>query len=255
VSPSLRSGRGRAVIVIGSALLAGALTYGGHTALSSQRITDPADSSAALEPSPESAGPTVTAPPVPPSTPTPSTVRPSPSSRTPTPRSTPSPALTSAPGAKASRPPGKVSRASFRVEIPEIDAVLPVVPVGVARDGQMALPDDPSTAGWYRFGPSPEDDIGAAVISAHVDSRDEVGPLARLGRLGRGDRIVVTVDGTRVDYVVERVDQYAKTALDVDALFSRTGPARLHLVSCGGEWDPRTRHYEDNVVAIARRVS
>ena len=36
------------------------------------------------------------------------------------------------------RPPGKVSRASFRVEIPELDAVLPVVPVGVARDGQMA---------------------------------------------------------------------------------------------------------------------
>ncbi|MFC7490299.1 MULTISPECIES: class F sortase [unclassified Knoellia] len=189
-------------------------------------------------------------------TPSPSTsavVRPSPRGPSPTP--SPSPVVTSSPKAGASRPPGRVSTASFRVEIPEIDAVLPVVPVGVAEDGQMALPDDPSTAGWYRFGPGPKDDSGAAVISAHVDSRDEVGPLARLNRLDRGDRIVVTVDGTGVDYVVERVDQYAKTALDVDALFSRTGPARLHLVSCGGEWDPSARHYEDNVVAVARRAS
>lgn len=141
------------------------------------------------------------------------------------------------------------------MEIPSLGVVLPVVPVGVARDGQMALPDDPDIGGWYRFGPGPTSGAGASVISAHVDSRDEVGPLARLPRLDRGARIVVTVGGDRVVYVVERVDQYAKTALDVDALFSRSGPARLHLVSCGGEWNPRTRHYEDNVVAIARRAS
>lgn len=141
------------------------------------------------------------------------------------------------------------------MEIPSLDATLPVVPVGVAKDGQMALPDDPSIAGWYRFGPGPTSDRGASVISAHVDSRDEVGPLAKLDRLDRGDRIIVIVAGEQVEYVVDRVDRYAKTALDLDALFSRTGPARLHLVSCGGEWNPRTRHYEDNVVAVARRAS
>jgi sortase (surface protein transpeptidase) len=143
----------------------------------------------------------------------------------------------------------------FELAIPSLDVRMPVVPVGVAKDGQMALPDDPDVAGWYRFGPSPTSSRGANVISAHVDSRDEVGPLAKLPRLDVGARIVVTVDGTRVEYVVERVDQYAKKALDVDALFARSGPARLHLVSCGGEWNPRTRHYDDNVVAIARRAS
>jgi LPXTG-site transpeptidase (sortase) family protein len=141
------------------------------------------------------------------------------------------------------------------VEIPSIDVVLPVVPVGVADDGQMALPRDPDIGGWYRYGPGPASEAGASVISAHVDSRDEVGPLAKLPRLDRGDRVLVTVDGARAVYVVDRVDQYAKTALDTDALFSRSGPPRLHLVSCGGEWNPRTRHYEDNVVVIARRAS
>ena len=145
--------------------------------------------------------------------------------------------------------------ARFELAIPSVGVRMPVVPVGVAKDGQMALPDDPGVAGWYRFGPSPTSDEGANVISAHVDSRDKVGPLAALPRLKPGARIVVTVDGTRVHYVVERVDQYAKKALDVDALFARSGPARLHLVSCGGEWNPRTRHYDDTVVAIARRAS
>lgn len=141
------------------------------------------------------------------------------------------------------------------MEIPSLGATLPVVPVGVAKDGQMAIPDDPSIAGWYRFGAGPTSGSGASVISAHVDSRDEVGPLAKLDRLDRGDRILVIVAGEQVEYVVDRVDRYAKTALDLDALFSRTGPARLHLVSCGGEWNPETGHYEDNVVAVARRAS
>ena len=149
----------------------------------------------------------------------------------------------------------RANTARFELAIPSVGVRMPVVPVGVAKDGQMALPDDPGVAGWYRFGPSPTSDEGANVISAHVDSRDKVGPLAALPRLKPGARIVVTVDGTRVHYVVERVDQYAKKALDVDALFARSGPARLHLVSCGGEWNPRTRHYDDNVVAIARRAS
>lgn len=232
------------MVAIAAALVAGTLAYAGYAALSPSRLTDPADASAALEPSASSAGPST---PSPTATPSPSaTASPLPS----TTRATPTPTRTpSLPKEK------KSSASSFRVEIPSLDATLPVVPVGVAKDGQMALPDDPSIAGWYRFGSGPTSDSGASVISAHVDSRDKVGPLAKLDRLDRGDRILVIVAGEQVEYVVDRVDHYAKTALDLDALFSRTGPARLHLVSCGGEWNPETGHYEDNVVAVARRAS
>ena len=241
-----------------AALLAGVLAFVAYAALSPSRITDPDEVTAALEvpsatpaPSPTVPSPTVPSPTVP--SPTPS-VSPSPSV---SPRTSPR-ARTAAPAprptaTKAPRSPA--AKADFRVEIPSLDVVLPVLPVGVSKDGQMALPKDPDIGGWYRFGPGPTSGTGASVISAHVDSRDKVGPLAKLPDLDKGDRIIVTVDGARVEYVVERVDQYAKTALDVDALFSRSGPARLHLVSCGGEWNSRTRHYEDNVVAIARRSS
>ncbi|WP_404386693.1 class F sortase [Knoellia locipacati] len=241
------SGVGRAAIVTVVALLAGVLGFAGYAAFSPPRLTDPVEVTAALEPS-SSAGSSRTTPPAtpsPPGSPTASSAQDRPVVRPAVPSRTPA----------APAPEQDAGADRFRVEIPSLDVVLPVVPVGVAADGQMALPKDPDIGGWYRFGPEPTAAAGASVISAHVDSRDEVGPLAKLPRLKKGATIVVTVGGARVKYVVERVDQYAKTALDTDALFSRSGPARLHLVSCGGEWNPRTRHYEDNVVAIARRAT
>lgn len=245
MSPAWSSGPGRAVVVAAAALLAGLLAWGAYAVLSPDRLTDPADVTAALDPTPTTSGTTES----PSAAPSP-TGRPSPSA---TASGGPAtvPTRPAAPAPRAQRP----AASRFELAIPSLDVRMPVVPVGVAEDGQMALPDDPDVAGWYRFGPSPTSREGANVISAHVDSRDGVGPLAKLPRLDVGARIVVTVDGARVEYVVERVDQYAKKALDVDALFARSGPARLHLVSCGGEWNPRTRHYDDNVVAIARRAS
>ncbi len=59
-----------------------------------------------------------------------------------------------------------------RIVVPGIDAELPVVPTAVRADGAMEIPDDPRTAGWYRFGPDPTSDSGAMVVAAHIDSRE-----------------------------------------------------------------------------------
>jgi hypothetical protein len=37
----------------------------------------------------------------------------------------------------------------------------------------------------------------------------------------------------------------------LDALFQRTGPPRLVLLTCGGEFQPELRSYADNVVVVA----
>ena len=34
-------------------------------------------------------------------------------------------------------------------------------------------------------------------------------------------------------------------------LFSRAGPPRLALITCGGAFNDTTRHYADNVVIVA----
>ncbi len=161
-----------------------------------------------------------------------------------------------APTPQASTPPAAdPRRIPTRLTVPALSARLSVEPTGVDGQGFMALPGSPSVAGWYRHGPAPGSQAGATVIAAHVDTRREgPGPLARLDRLRAGDTIEVTTDAGHVHYRVVEVIRQSKAQLDLDALFSRDGPERLHLVTCGGAFDARTRHYEDNVVAVATRV-
>lgn len=139
-----------------------------------------------------------------------------------------------------------------RLEIPSAGVRMPLTDVALDPRGDMELPPSPKVAGWYRYGPAPGSGAGAAVIAAHVDTPKEgVGPLEVLEDLEPGT-VVVVRSGTRVTrYAVQSVRKVGKGELDLDALFARDGPPRLHLVTCGGEFDRRTRQYADNVVAVA----
>ncbi|WP_432938031.1 class F sortase [Kribbella sp. CA-253562] len=140
-----------------------------------------------------------------------------------------------------------------RVTIPSIGLELPVRAVGVAADGQMELPVNPAVVGWYRFGPVPADQQGAVVLGGHLDSREYgVGPLVRLRKLRVGALIEVrTTDGGTARYQVEGVRDVDKQKLAVGELFARTGARRLHLVTCGGPYDPNGGGYRDNLVVTA----
>lgn len=129
----------------------------------------------------------------------------------------------------------------------------PVVPVGLAADGALALPADPATAGWYRFGAWPGRPTGTAVIAAHVNSRAlGAGPMTRLARTRVGDEVTVwNAGGRRTHYRVTSVGSAPKSALPVTDLFARGGTARLALVTCGGSFDTSTRSYRDNEIVWA----
>jgi hypothetical protein len=140
-----------------------------------------------------------------------------------------------------------------RLSVASVGISLPVLPVGVDQAGQMALPGSAFTAGWYRFGRGPLDHEGATVVAGHVDTAEEgVGPLARLASVRAGALVSLTADGRTVTYRVVRVERVAKSVLDLPRLFARTGPPRLHLVTCGGDYLPGQGGYQDNVVVSAR---
>ena len=143
-----------------------------------------------------------------------------------------------------------------RVSIASVDIAMEVRATGVTSDGQMELPDDPRTIGWYRFGALPGDDRGSAVLGGHVDSvRFGTGPLARLASVQDGARVTVTgADGQRIDYRVTSVERITKSALPVDRLFAPDVDHRLVLVTCGGRYLPEAGGYEDNIVVIAEPV-
>lgn len=151
---------------------------------------------------------------------------------------------------RAAVPPVRVSIADARVDVE-------VVPVGVETGGFMELPVDPAIAGWYRFGSDPWSPDGNTVISAHIDAPDyPIGPFAVLRDLAPATRVeVVGQDGRSALYAVESVTYYPKEALPTEDLFAREGTNDLVLITCGGEFDSRTGHYDDNVVVVAAPVA
>jgi len=141
-----------------------------------------------------------------------------------------------------------------RVRLPALRVDAPVTPVGVDDRGRMDVPFNIRTVGWYRFGPGPGATTGSAVLSGHVDDRDQgYGAFHRLGDLAPGDPVAVDLaDGGALSYLVETVTRVPKGDLPVDEVFARTGAPRLTLVTCGGPFDDDAHAYTENVVVVAR---
>ena len=167
------------------------------------------------------------------------------------------PAATSAPSTAAPArtvPAAPEPARPVRVGIPRIDVDTRIVPVGMDASRAVEVPDDISIVGWYApTGVEPGSDRGSAVLVAHRDGDvGGAGVFYDLGRLEPGDRVVVTdADGRRLRYEVVSREYIDRRRLPVDELFGATGPPRLTLISCGGEYVPERGGYQDNVVVTA----
>jgi sortase (surface protein transpeptidase) len=141
--------------------------------------------------------------------------------------------------------------APVHLDIPALGVDAPIVPVGVEARGTMEVPEDVSTAGWYRFGPLPGA-RGSAMVIGHVDSRTQgPGVFFGLSKLPLGERIGIQLDGGPTQFFVSVARRFIdKDELPLD-LYARDGPPRLTLVTCGGGFDERSRSYSHNVVVYA----
>jgi hypothetical protein len=139
-----------------------------------------------------------------------------------------------------------------RISFPAQGVDAPVVPVATSAAGSLDLPDDPRTIGWWVGGAAPGAAAGNVVLAGHVDShRLGIGTFAVLRSLDVGDSVVVTdaLDGAHPYRVVAR-RQLSKADLPAE-LFDQRGVPGLVLITCGGRFDPHTRHYDDNVIVVA----
>ena len=147
--------------------------------------------------------------------------------------------------------------APVSLTIASVEVTVPIDPVGVQSDGQMEIPPLAERAGWYRFGASPGEAAGTAVVAAHVDSVASagLGPFARLTDVQVGDAVQVTLDsGGVAQYTVTGVERTAKPAVVWADVFTRDGAPQLVLVTCGGEFSRDARSYTDNVIVTAEPV-
>ncbi|GAA2878718.1 hypothetical protein GCM10010517_40810 [Streptosporangium fragile] len=124
--------------------------------------------------------------------------------------------------------------------------------VGVDARGALRVPSAPHELGWWSGGARPGSAAGRVVVAGHVDTaRHGPGALFRLADALPGDEVHVrTADGGLHTYRVVARRLYPKNRLPAQ-VFARTGPPCLVLITCAGPFDPRTRHYRDNLVVYA----
>jgi sortase (surface protein transpeptidase) len=143
--------------------------------------------------------------------------------------------------------------APVALHIPSIDVhVRRLVPLGLAEDGSLEVPEDADVPGWFALGPSPGQ-FGPAVIAGHVDSATGPAVFYGLGALRSGDRVKVPRrDGSVATFTVYRVESYAKSEFPTREVYGNTtSRAELRLITCGGEYDGDAG-YLSNTVAYAR---
>jgi hypothetical protein len=158
----------------------------------------------------------------------------------------PATAPTSAPRPPKLRPVAIVPE-PLRLMVPSIRTTAAVTPVGVRNDGSLILPA-PDRIGWWMGGAVPGASSGSLVLAGHVDTSDgHHGALYNLSVVPKGAKVVVTSTNGTSTYQVVALRTYPKQALP-RSLFTRAGPHRLLLITCGG---PYHHGYTRNVVAYA----
>ncbi|MCU1622909.1 MAG: peptidase sortase [Frankiales bacterium] len=176
------------------------------------------------------------------------------------------PALTSGPwtaSAPVPTPPRPVARVvaaiPVRLRIPAIGVDTALVSLGQTPDGEVATPTvgpDYDRAGWYRYSPTPGS-TGPSIIVGHVDSA-RAGPSVfyRLRSLHVNDQVFVTgTDHAVITFQVTRLLRVSKQTFPTQLVYGNTTDAALRLITCGGGFNRRTGHYDDNLVVLATRTT
>lgn len=136
--------------------------------------------------------------------------------------------------------------------IPSLGVRAAVAPVS-GRTGELTPPDDPRLAGWWQEGARAGAPNGSVVVVGHT-VRSGGGVFDHLAGLRPGDDASLrTATGwVRYDVTESRTLSVEELARRAGALFTRTGPGRLVLVTCTG-FDGEI--YRARTVVVATPVS
>jgi Sortase domain len=143
-----------------------------------------------------------------------------------------------------------------RIEIPKLKTQAPIVKVGTTPDGELEVPLNPHTVGWWQYGAKPGATVGTAILAGHINYAGVTGSMAEIGRLDPGDEVDVygkqNADARHeVRFQVTGVRTYHKTRLPYKSIFDQKSIGRIAIVTCGGPFDASTGNYLDNIVVFA----
>ncbi len=140
-----------------------------------------------------------------------------------------------------------------QIEIPKLDVTAPVMRLGLATNGTVAVPplQNHNLAGWYDGSVTPGQK-GTSVILGHVDSFSGISVFFYIKTLRRGNQIkIMRANGSTAVFTVDGVQKVVKSTFPTSQVYGKVRYPGLRLITCGGPFDTATRQYLDNIVVYA----
>lgn len=143
--------------------------------------------------------------------------------------------------------------APVRLRIPRINVDATVQSVGLVENGtgEMAVPSNFTDVGWYNAGVRPGMP-GSAVIAGHYNGKYvKEAVFFDLQTLVVGDEVVVIdAAGNEVLFAVVKIERYDYDEATDDVFISDDGKVHLNLITCGGQWLPNEKVYDQRTVVF-----
>jgi LPXTG-site transpeptidase (sortase) family protein len=142
-----------------------------------------------------------------------------------------------------------------KILIPSIGVDADIEDVGIARSGNMGVPEKYQNVGWYRYGPVPGE-VGNAVIAGHLDRGKDSKPAVfyNLGKLRVGDYVYIVSEGKKLQFKVREIGLVDYYNPPLERIFGTTTKAMLNLITCDGTWIPEKKTYDERLVVYTEYV-
>lgn len=137
-----------------------------------------------------------------------------------------------------------------RLFLPTLNLHPPVEPLGVDQWGRMDTPNNIWDVGWYNAGPVPGAP-GDAVMDGHAGYPGQPLVFGRLAKIQPGQQIVVLLaDGSKQVFTVVSVHSWPVRSVPPN-MFESSGPPRLTLITCDGQFNSDAKTYASRLVVEA----
>jgi len=145
----------------------------------------------------------------------------------------------------------KCSDSQFCLKIPSIKIDAPIKYIGLATDGTMGVPKNPTEVALFSLGPRPGEN-GTAVIAGHYGWKNSTPAVFdNLYKLQKGDKISVKNEkGVITNFVVREIKIYSKDEAVPDVFNSSDLKAHLNLITCTGIWNKEEKTRSERLVVF-----
>lgn len=143
----------------------------------------------------------------------------------------------------------------IQLEIPKINVIAQIKPVGLDPGGKMGVPENANEVGWYNLGAKPGEK-GNAVLDGHLDTVTGAPAIFYdLTKLEMGDFVYLTDEsGKKYTYVVKNKASYLYNQFPIDEIFGFSDNQNLNLITCEGYFDNRSQNYSHRTVVYTEIV-